>query len=229
MKVFIHMGTSSQDYRTIMKNQTDYIAGDRHIGAGQTVIAEQVAGDMVHVCTPYDAGAGFGDHPQIPDADALVTDIPGLYLMVRTADCYPILMHDRDNRVVAAVHSGREGTRLNVVGKTVAELVSRFGVVPGDICTYIGPGICPEHYEVDAETWDAYNKSMCEQGFYPDLKSGRKIDIRVGIFQQLIQAGIPFINIEQQHICTYGSNRHFSYRRDGTRNRQINIIGIDYE
>ena len=42
--------------------------------------------------------------------DALVTNLPGVSIGVRTADCVPILLYDPVKRVIAAIHSGWKGT-----------------------------------------------------------------------------------------------------------------------
>lgn len=210
-------------------NGSHIYLGDRQIPVVNVVVAEQTHSDLVHICTPEDSGAGFGDHPQIPVADGLVSNIPGQYLLIRTADCTPVLFIDQQGRAVGAVHSGREGTRKNIAGKAVKLLQEHYGVAPQDIIAYIGAGICQEHYQVSEAIWQGFQQSLQPSGLKPDQNNPRQINIRLCIFQQLIAAGIPFKNIEQDHTCTYESLDHFSFRRDGTHNRQINLIGIEYE
>lgn len=229
MKTWLHLGELEPGYREVMRAQGDIRVGEKLIPASRTVIAEQVAGDAVQICSEADGGAGWGEHPQIPGADALITNIPGQYLMIRTADCYPVLLRDTQNRAVAAIHSGREGTRLNIVGQTIRLLQERFGIEAKELTAYIGAGICARHYEVDAAIWESFNASMKAMGCAPDGAEYRHIDLRLAIFRQLVAAGLTFFNIEQQFVCTLESSVHYSYRRDGTRNRQINLIGLEYE
>lgn len=229
MKTFYHLGNKEPDYRGIMRNQADFYSGDKLIPAGSVVIAEQTHSDMVHICAEEDCGAGFGSHPQIAIADALLTNIPGQYLLVRTADCVPVLLLDKDSRAVGAVHSGREGTRKNIAGKAAKLMQEHFRIPAQDLIAHIGAGICHQHYQVDEATWKEYNRSLQDQGFIPDLSLFRHIDIRGGIFQQLIAAGIPIKNIEQERVCTFESEEHFSWRRTCTHNRQINLIGMEHE
>lgn len=229
MKIWWHLGDGNPDYRGIMREQGDFCVGDKRIPAHRVVIAEQVHSAQVHLCSEADSGAGFGSHPQIAGADGLVTAVPGQYLLIRTADCLPVLLADSQNRAVGAVHSGREGTRKNIVGRAVRLLQDKFAIAAQDLLAYIGAGVCRQHYEVDEQTWEEYNRALREQGLFPDLSLYRHPDIRLGVFQQLIAAGIPFRNIEQVCICTYEAYNYHSYRRDGTRNRQINLIGMEYE
>jgi len=227
MKTFYHLGGTDPDYRGIMQRHGDFELGSRLIPASRVVIAEQTHSDLVHVCGEDDCGAGFGDHPQIAVADGLVTDIPGQYLLIRTADCYPVLFYDRLNRAVGAVHSGREGTRKNIAGGAVALLGSRYGIEPEDLYAWIGPGICADHYEVSEDIWDRFNQSLLDAGTHAEPYRPFRLDLRLTVFRQLLAAGLPFRNIDQQRVCTLESATHFSYRRDGTRNRQINLIGLE--
>ncbi len=229
MTSWLHLGGQNPSYRQLMREQGDIRVGGKTIPANRTVIAEQVARDGVHICAEEDCGAGWGGHPQIAGADALITAIPRQYLLVRTADCYPVLLKDAQNRAVAAIHSGREGTRLNITGKTVRLLEERFGIAAKDLLAYIGPGICARHYEVDAATWEEFNTSLSRQGCAPDPSEFRHLDLRLAVFRQLIAAGLPFFNIEQEFVCTLESRAHHSYRRDGTRDRQMNLIGLEDE
>jgi YfiH family protein len=212
-----------------MKAHRDFEVGGKLIPKARVVIAEQTHSDLIRLCGEAEAGAGFDGKPQIATADGLVTATPGLYLMIRTADCTPVLFSDLHNRAVAAVHSGREGSRRNIAGKAVRLLRERFGIMPGEITAQIGAGICPAHYEVSEELWDGFLLSLRQQGLCPDASRHRHLNIRLAIFQQLIAEGIPFRNIEQDLACTYETPGLHSYRRDGTRNRQINLIGIEYE
>lgn len=229
MKIFFHFGNIEPDYRSIMREHTGIRLRDTEIPAQKLVIAEQIHSDHVHVCSAADSGAGFWDHPQIPGADALLTNIPGQYLLIRTADCFPILLLDRNAGAVGAIHSGREGTRKNIADKAVRHIESEYGVFPRDIIAWIGPGICGRHYEVGREVWEEFNQSMQDSGFGPSRSAERRLDLRARISAQLIAAGIPPENIRQQNICTYESPEHFSFRKNGTHNRQINLVGIEYE
>lgn len=212
-----------------MAAQTDFWLGDKLIPASRVVICEQTHSNLVHVCREEDCGAGFGAHPQIAVADGFVSNVPNQYLLIRTADCTPVLFADKHHRAVGAVHSGREGTRKNIVGQAVKLLQSQYGIPASDLCAWIGAGICVDHYEVSQDVYDQFHESLRAQGIEPASNQHRRLDIRNCIFQQLIAAGIAFRDIEQDHHCTYESEGYHSYRRNGTNNRQINVIGIEYE
>ena len=82
----------------------------------------------------------------IPDvnlkADALVTNRPGVGLMVQVADCQSILLHDPESRVVANIHCGWRGSLLNLIGKTV-ERAAVLGADPSRMIAAVGPSLGP--------------------------------------------------------------------------------------
>jgi len=229
MKIVFHLGKRTPDYRTLMREQKDFEVDGRVIKVSSLVVSEQTHSNLVHICSPEDSGAGLGDKPQIATADGFVTNIPDQFLLIRTADCTPVIMFDPVKMVVAAVHSGREGTRKNIAGEACRIMKERFDCMATDIVAYIGAGICHKHYEVSESVYDEYNASIAAMNLHPVISLHRHIDIRSGIFQQLIHSGIPFKNIENVLDCTFESADYHSYRREGSHNRQINLVGIVYE
>jgi hypothetical protein len=229
MKLFFHLGKIDPDYRSLMREQKDFMLDGRVIPVSRLVIAEQTHSNLVHLCIEADCGAGLGDKPQIPVADGFITNVPNQFLLIRTADCTPIILMDNQKLVVSALHSGREGTRKNIAGKAVELMKANYNCDPRDICAYIGAGICYQHYEVSEAIYNEYKQSLVAMGLDPATDLPRHIDIRKGIFQQLIQAGIPFKNIDNIQDCTFESPEYHSFRREGSHNRQINLVGIVYE
>lgn len=225
-KVFCYFGSTTHDYRALMRDQQDLILDGQHIPISRLVIADQTHSDITHICKINDSGAGLGNNPQIPIVDGLATDIEGQFLLVRTADCTPVILYEASGKAVSAIHSGREGTRKNIVGKAVRQLVDHYQCSVSEIIAYIGPGICIDHYEVSEIVYESFNEALREQNLTSYTQRHRHLDIRATIFKQLIQAGISFKNIENINICTYENMDYFSFRRDGTKNRQINIVGI---
>jgi polyphenol oxidase len=91
--------------------------------------------------------------PEAPhlQADAILTDRPGLTLMMRFADCVPILLHDPVRKVVGIAHAGWMGTVRGTVRFTVEAMQKRYCSSPVDIRAAIGPSIGPDHYEVSPD------------------------------------------------------------------------------
>lgn len=225
-RLFYYLGDTSIAYRTIMSNHSDFLVNGIKIPKNSVVITEQTHSNHVHVCTSSDSGAGFDNHPQLMNYDAIVTNLPDQYLLIRTADCTPILFYDTQTDSIGAAHSGREGTRKNIAGKVILSMQAAYNTRPENVKVWIGAGICKQHYEVSPAIWDEFAITCRLNSVNIDSSDAPYLDIQDVILQQLIQAGINRDNIRLNTICTYESQLHFSYRRDGSKNRQINIIGL---
>lgn len=90
-----------------------------------------------------------------PECDALITNEPGTGLVIYTADCTPILLHDPVTGAVGAVHAGWKGTAAAIGEKTVQAMVTAYGCNPADIHAAIGPNIGFCHFETDRDVPDA--------------------------------------------------------------------------
>ena len=228
MRNYFYLGKREPEYRQLLQQDCIRLE-DKVIPLARVVSAEQVHGSKIHICTESDSGAGFGGKAKIAGVDGLITQVPEQYLMIRTADCVPVLMMDKQHRAVAALHSGREGTRQNIVGKAIDTLKEHFGISPQDLCVWVGACICAEHYQVSPELYEQFIASMHEQGLYPFLSQDHHLNIRLAVFQQLLSAGVAFRDIDQDMNCTHEDHGYHSYRRDGSDRRQINIVGIEHE
>jgi polyphenol oxidase len=155
-----------------------------------------------------------------PRADALVTREDKIALVIRTADCFPILFYDPVAKIIGAAHSGREGTRKNIAQAVIKALID-LGAKSENIMAAIGPGISTRAYEVDRVTWQNFCQSTDTEHEYPFL------DVRQTIVTQLNRSKIHDENICHQKICTYSDRDFHSWRRDNTMQRQYNWIVIN--
>jgi YfiH family protein len=110
---------------------------------------------QVHGNTTLVANPQFGNGADLPQADGLVTDQPGVALVMRFADCVPILFYDPVKRVVGMAHAGWRGTVAGAGPSVVRKMIALHGSNPADIQAGIGPSIGPDRYEVGAEVVQA--------------------------------------------------------------------------
>ena len=149
------------------------------------------------------------------ETDAVVTDLKGVCVAIKTADCVPILLFDSKQKVVAAVHAGWRGTVQNIVKETIQLMAEKYGSSPSDLWAGIGPSISPEIYEVGEEVWSQF-ASEFYQATYPSKADKRLLDLWSANYHQLVNAGVPSEQIEAARICTYSNpDQFFSARRDG--------------
>ena len=88
---------------------------------------------------------------QLDGYDAMITNLRGLAIGVRTADCIPILLYDPVNKAAAAAHSGWRGTVAKILRNVIGKMSSTYGTEPAELLAVIGPGICADCFQVGEE------------------------------------------------------------------------------
>ncbi|NQV16717.1 peptidoglycan editing factor PgeF [bacterium] len=159
------------------------------------------------------------------DQDALITRTQGVVLSILTADCTPILLWSMAKPLVAAVHSGWQGSELDVLGKTLQKMIDDFGVSPTEIYMVIGPGLSKDHFEVGPE----FETKFPGKYLYSLHESDRfQFDNNCYLYDTALKNGIPEEQIEVLPFCTFRDEElFFSHRRDkGTTGRMMSVIGI---
>ncbi|NEW83431.1 MAG: peptidoglycan editing factor PgeF [Mariniphaga sp.] len=176
---------------------------------------------QTHTTTVKTITTGFFDMNKeaqkqfINETDAVITNLQGVCVAVKTADCVPVLLFDSKRKVVAAIHAGWRGTVQNIVFLTIQKMIKEFGIDPADLIAGIGPSISPEVYEVGEEVWKQFAPEFCKTT-HPSKADKRLLDLWSANYHQLIKAGVPSGQIEVARICTYSNpDQFFSARRDG--------------
>jgi polyphenol oxidase len=207
---------------------------------------KQIHSDIIHVLR------AAPEHPL--SGDGLVTDVPGLLLAAKTADCVPVLIADPKRRVVGAFHAGWRGTAKRIVEKGVGVMRRDFGSDPANLHAAIGPCIRACCYEIGDEVREAfrsqfaYDDELFVENFdvdpvyqkYPNLfltarapghaEISRQIhlDLVAANRRQLLEAGLRERNIEVVGECTAcHTDWLFSHRKErGNTGRMMAVIGI---
>jgi len=149
------------------------------------------------------------------EADGLASDKARVRLVVKTADCVPLLLADLRGRAVAAVHAGWRGLAQGIGAAAVRFLSDRYEVKPGELVAALGPAIGGCCYEVGPEVAVQFREWFPERN---DLERRTRIDLREALRRQLLAAGIEAGRMDLAEECTCcGGNRFHSYRRDGAR------------
>lgn len=152
-----------------------------------------------------------------PEADVLVSDEPDLAIVVRAADCVPLLMADRRTGAVAAVHAGWRGTAARAAVVALDAMRHHFGTSAADVVAAIGPSIGSCCYEVGPELVDAFaaaghERLLIDRWFLvrpPARGTGRavqvpplRLDVAGANRDQLILAGVPETQVHVSGLCT---------------------------
>lgn len=190
-------------------------------GARLVTVYQIHSPDAVVVGEPWDEA----DRPQ---ADALVTDRPGLLLGIVTADCAPVLLADRDAGVIGAAHAGWKGAHGGVIESTVAAM-ERLGARRAGIAAAVGPCIGRVSYEVGEDFARAFADED-DRFFAPGREGHLQFDLPGYVAMRLAKAGIGMV--QTLDLDTYRDEaRFFSYRRathrgEANYGRQFSLIGL---
>lgn len=171
------------------------------------------------------------DLTRLPMADALVTRLRNVVLVIESADCYPVLLEDREAGVIAAAHCGWRGTAGRLLER-VLEAMLDAGAEIERIQAAFGPGICAERYVVGADVMVRFAQEGFPQHMY--MTSGSSLS-HSGIEQYFVdlaaanrwlleQGGVLPEQIWAMNRCSTEAD-FFSHRRDhGTTGRMWSVI-----
>lgn len=153
--------------RAILRNTLD-------INANDIIFPKQT-----HSAAIKTIGIGYlnAEENFLSETDAVITDLRGVCIGVKTADCVPVLLFDQKKKVIAAVHAGWRGTVQQIAHLTVKRMISEFNSDPGDIIAGIGPSISPDVYEVGPEVWSQFDQMVWIQWISGFLIFGKQIRI----------------------------------------------------
>lgn len=203
------------------------LAAELGVPLSQFVLANQTHSANFYEVTKDDWGRGATSlETAIPNTDALFSYEPNTVLGVFTADCVPLLLWSEQSGLIAAVHSGWQGTVKEIVPKLLTHLIEKKGEDPNHLHAYIGHCLSQDLFEVDADVAQKYQ----ELGYTDDWIKYREetgkyhIDNGATVKEQCLRAGVLEAHIEQTAICTFTSERGFSYRQDKQAGRHLGFI-----
>lgn len=199
------------------------------VNAEKMVLSRQVHRDDVRPVTEADAGKGLWREQDYDSADALVTDVAGLSLVVFSADCNVILLHDPVRRVIGAAHAGWRGTALGIAAKTVQTMTDTYGCRAEDIHAAVGPAIGQCCFETDGDVPAALRAVLGSEADRHIAWNGHKyhIDLKGINALWLRKAGVAQIDI-CDHCTACRRELYWSHRKQGNaRGSQIAMIALE--
>jgi YfiH family protein len=161
---------------------------------------------QVHGCHALCLDESPAAHPEEPcrvcgEFDALITNKPGITLLIRVADCVPILLYDPVRSVVGVAHAGWKGTLANIAGATVERMSAHYGCRPRDLLAGIGPSIGPCCFEVGDDVADRFRKISAVRN-YIHAGEAIRIDLPGANRAALLRCGVLPHNVEMSGYCT---------------------------
>lgn len=178
----------------------------RSLEADNLVFMHQVHGSEVVVIDTV---------PNIePTCDALITNKVGIGLCVLVADCAAILLYDKVNLAIGAVHAGRKGICERILTKTVNKMQELYGTNPADLDVFVSPFIKADCYNIGDMDLGEFNKFKVENNF----------DIEMALRDEMQTLGITEPKFDG--TCNHCDDNFFSYRRDKVCGRFAGVISM---
>lgn len=224
---FFSLNFSSQEGDSIdyVRQNWKILATAFNIDVEQFFVVNQVHGDRILI---IDRTVRDLISHQPLQYDAIITDLPGVAIGIKTADCVPIFFVDKVKHIIGVAHAGWKGTALNISAKVVDTFVEKFSCNGDDIITAIGPAIGPCCYQVDELVYNAMGPHENREHFFcPCCQEGRwLLDLPLANKLQIAGKGIPQTNIYTTDYCTScNTGIFYSHRGEGGKTgRQINFI-----
>jgi YfiH family protein len=161
--------------------------------------------------------------PSLLEYDASITNIPGTFLGIKTADCLPIMIIDFKKRVIAAIHAGRQGTALRITTQVLRLMKAEFGCSTRDLLVALGPSIGACCYEIDERVF----KSEWEPFATPTGPGRWKVDLAQINIAHIKSEGIDEAQLFWVNLCTRcHRDLFFSHRKEIRTGRQLSFIGM---
>ena len=220
----MNLGPNMGDEPEAVKENYRRFCGAIGIPEERVVLSKQTHQCNVRKVTARDAGNGFSRPNSFTDIDALMTDEPGIPLVIFTSDCVPVFFYDPVKRVIALAHAGWRGTAGGIVTETVRAMEREYGSAPGSILAAIGPSICRKWFEVGPEVAEEFSKVFDIKADTPGgvIFHGRDDRYHIDLWRAnellLLGAGVKKEHITVSGVCTMcRPDLFFSHRATGGR------------
>lgn len=223
-----NMAFAKEHDEEVLRNRQKFLSS-LGINLNSLIALKQLHGSKIIRVDKTYQGKGAFKLSDALDADGLITNRTGIYLMVKIADCHQIALYDPGNHAIALIHAGWQSLDQGIIQKTIQAMIKSFGTNPKNLLARFGPSIGPCCYkklkdlkQANEVRWKPYITKDNEETFSVDLWRFAEDELKA--------YGIPSKNIENPKICTYHNKDYYSHRRsvlEGDNDfRFITILGI---
>lgn len=160
-------------------------------------------------------GKAFGPTTLFPYTDGLITNRLGQVLVIKFADCTPVLIFDRRQQVLAVLHAGWRGTVKEITRQGVDRLRQDYGCHLEDMLALVGPSIGQDQYEVGQEVYQAF-AALADRDKYFSPREGKwLLDMNEANRAQLLKAGLKDNQVLMDSRSTFTNSDLHSARQEG--------------
>ena len=227
----LNLGFKSEyDKNENVEKNYKIIANALGFSVDNIIYARQKHTDNILICDEKFAKNIIFPLPEENIYDAMITDIPGVLLSVRTADCAPVLFWDEENNAAGAAHCGWRGTFMQLQIKTALKMREIYGTDLKNLKAAIGPSISKCCYEVSGDFYKNFVDTLGERVkiYFTEKNGGKYMCDLKGINKMFLSDLLDEKNIEVSQNCTCcEEDMFFSHRRQGeNRGSHAAFIGI---
>ena len=222
----LNCGIGSSDTKKNVRNNLKIVCKKINCSSRKLILLNQI-----HSNKFYFIDKNFEFNKKKLKGDALITNVKNIAIGVLTADCVPILIYDKNLKIISAIHTGWKGAYIGVIKKVVKFLVKN-GSNAKDLIAAIGPGISQKNYEIQKDFKDKFlKKDKQNKIFFKLIKNKTYFSLNKYIYSQLKKLGVN--NLEIINKDTFDpKNNFFSARRsihnkENDYGRNISIIMIN--
>ena len=215
---------TNQSNKNLIQNYNNAKAA-ANCKSDETFFAQQIHDKNIANITSLDSGKAFYLGRVLEGADGLITNISDITLITQYADCTPITLYDKKNKVLASVHSGWRGTSLKIIESAIKSMIVNYNSSPYDIHCFIWPSIGYADFEVDIDVAKIFKGAFTfadEVIYQKDEKY--HIDLISIIKRTATINNIPKEQIYLSNISTFSDTRFHSYRRDKEHSGRMALI-----
>ncbi len=214
------MTTGAHDLDAVRANRRAWLAS---IGSAMetTVMSGLVHGTAVYQVAEADCGRGvYTWENTVRATDGLITDRPGITLLMCFADCVPLIAVDTARRAIGLAHAGWRGTLAGMAGSLITSMHEAYGSDPADMIAVIGPSIGPESYEVGEDVAAPFRAAYPNDPIIMMTDGRPHLDLWGANACQFARAGVPRERIHVAGICTFAHGDRFFSHRYAARHRE---------
>jgi YfiH family protein len=226
LNLALHVGDKPD---TVLENRAR-LAQALGIEPESFTIAEQVHKTKVSIVKNAHHGRGaVTEEDALPKADAMITNVPEIPMMVLVADCVAVSFYDCKRNVIGLAHAGWRGTLDGIAAQTARKMEDTFGCEPDDLVVGISPSIGRGHYEVGQDVFDAYvekfGRGTALEFLQEDMDGTCYLDLWAANEYQLRENGVPGDNIATAQMCTAcHSDKFYSHRHENGKTGRVGAV-----
>jgi hypothetical protein len=184
-------------------------------GAGSLLFMNQVHGKTIKILRKSNGQDSAGPFT----ADAMVTDLPGVALLVKQADCQAVILYDPVKQVISNVHCGWRGSVQGILSEVIAVMGAEFGCDPSCLRAAVGPSLGPCCAEF------VTHREIFPESFSPFMVRDNHFDLWAVSRFQLVASGLKNGHIESADSCTRcRTDLFYSYRGEGRTGRFATVV-----